>query len=172
MLSFRQDIEGVDPSYFKTLQWMLENDITDVLDLNFTEEVDYFGRMEVKELKPGGKDVKVCPSVFALPRKKAMDLAPFLCIDRLPMLVHLICSTRNASARIWFSSSALQCKNGYSVFAQSMQVCLRIAEAEGLCINSWALLSVDGVDESQTGHTACQAQNAERSMQEEECCFR
>lgn len=54
-----QDIEGVDPSYFKTLTWLLENDITDVLDLNFTEEVDYFGRKEVKELKQGGRDVKV-----------------------------------------------------------------------------------------------------------------
>lgn len=30
-----------------------------MLDLNFTEEVDYFGRKEVKELKPGGRDVKV-----------------------------------------------------------------------------------------------------------------
>jgi len=54
-----QDIEGVDPSYFKTLSWMLENDITDILDMNFTEEVDYFGRMEIKDLKPGGKDIKV-----------------------------------------------------------------------------------------------------------------
>ncbi len=54
-----QDIEGVDPSYFKTLSWMLENDITDILDLTFTEEVDYFGRMEIKELKPGGRDIKV-----------------------------------------------------------------------------------------------------------------
>ena len=49
----------MDPSYYKTLTWLLENDITDVLDLNFTEEVDYFGRREVKELKPGGRDVKV-----------------------------------------------------------------------------------------------------------------
>jgi E3 ubiquitin-protein ligase HUWE1 len=49
----------VDPSYFKTLSWMLENDITDILDMNFTEEVDYFGRMEIKDLKPGGKDIKV-----------------------------------------------------------------------------------------------------------------
>ena len=30
-----------------------------MLDLNFTEEVDYFGRKEVKELKPGGRDIKV-----------------------------------------------------------------------------------------------------------------
>ena len=48
-----QDIEAVDPEYFKNLAWMLGNDITDVLDLTFTEEVDYFGRKELKELKPG-----------------------------------------------------------------------------------------------------------------------
>ena len=38
---------------------MLENDITDILDLTFTKEVDYFGRKELKELKPGGKELKV-----------------------------------------------------------------------------------------------------------------
>ena len=65
----------MDPSYFKTLQWMLENDITDVLDLNFTEEVDYFGRMEVKELKPGGKDVKVrfCTAFLSMMSSKTLS---------------------------------------------------------------------------------------------------
>lgn len=38
---------------------MLENDITDVLDLVFAEETDYFGRKSVVELRPGGKDIKV-----------------------------------------------------------------------------------------------------------------
>ena len=40
-------------------QWMLENDITDVVDLTLTAEQDYFGRKEVIELKPGGKDIQV-----------------------------------------------------------------------------------------------------------------
>ena len=53
-----QDIEAVDPDFFKNLKWMLENDITDVLDFNFTEETDYFGKKETVELKPGGKDIK------------------------------------------------------------------------------------------------------------------
>lgn len=42
---------------------MLENDITDVLDLCFAEETDYFGRKSLVELKPGGKDIKVCVGV-------------------------------------------------------------------------------------------------------------
>jgi hypothetical protein len=38
---------------------MLENDITDVLDLTFTEETDYFGQKNMVELKPGGAQAKV-----------------------------------------------------------------------------------------------------------------
>lgn len=34
-------------------RWMLENDITDVLDLTFTAESDFFGRKELVELVPG-----------------------------------------------------------------------------------------------------------------------
>ncbi|KAK9821448.1 hypothetical protein WJX81_000342 [Elliptochloris bilobata] len=54
-----QDIEAVDPEYYKNLRWMLEHDISDVLDLTFTEEVDYFGRKEVVDLKLGGATLKV-----------------------------------------------------------------------------------------------------------------
>ena len=54
-----QDVEAVEPGYFKNLKWMLENDITDVFDLNFTAEKDYFGRTEVVELFPGGTHVPV-----------------------------------------------------------------------------------------------------------------
>lgn len=54
-----QDIEAVDPEYYKNLKWMLENDITDVLDLTFTAESDFFGKTEVLELVPGGRDIKV-----------------------------------------------------------------------------------------------------------------
>jgi len=49
----------VDPEYYKNLCWMLEHDIADVLDLTFTEELDFFGRKELVELKPGGAGVKV-----------------------------------------------------------------------------------------------------------------
>lgn len=38
---------------------MLDNDITDVLDLNFTAETDFFGRKEVVELVPGGREIRV-----------------------------------------------------------------------------------------------------------------
>ena len=54
-----EDIEGVDPEYYKNLAWMLGNDITDVLDLTFTAESDFFGKTEVVELVTGGKNIKV-----------------------------------------------------------------------------------------------------------------
>ena len=54
-----QDIEAVDPDFYKNLRWMLENDIADVLDLTFTEETDYFGRKELVELKPEGANLRV-----------------------------------------------------------------------------------------------------------------
>ena len=38
---------------------MLENDITHVLDLTFTAESDFFGRKEVLELVPGGRELRV-----------------------------------------------------------------------------------------------------------------
>lgn len=43
----------------QALSWMLSNDITDVLDLTFTAETDFFGRKETVELVPGGKDLRV-----------------------------------------------------------------------------------------------------------------
>lgn len=50
----------MEPDYFKNLKWMLDNDITDVFsDYTFTAETDYFGRKEVVELVPGGKDLKL-----------------------------------------------------------------------------------------------------------------
>jgi E3 ubiquitin-protein ligase HUWE1 len=54
-----EDIEAVDPDYFKNLKWMLENDINGVFELNFTAETDYFGKKETVELKPGGTKIPV-----------------------------------------------------------------------------------------------------------------
>ncbi|KAL3504897.1 hypothetical protein ACH5RR_034738 [Cinchona calisaya] len=34
------DIEVIDPNYFKKLKWMIENDISDILDLTFSIDAD------------------------------------------------------------------------------------------------------------------------------------
>lgn len=60
------DIEAIDPDYFKNLKWMLENDISDVLDLTFSIDADeekliLYERAQVTdyELIPGGRNIKV-----------------------------------------------------------------------------------------------------------------
>ncbi|CAK7347286.1 unnamed protein product [Dovyalis caffra] len=60
------DIEAIDPDYFKNLKWMLENDISDVLDLTFSIDADeekliLYEKNEVTdyELTPGGRNMKV-----------------------------------------------------------------------------------------------------------------
>ncbi|CAD6898389.1 unnamed protein product [Tilletia controversa] len=54
-----RDMEAVDPEYYKSLEWILENDITDVLDLNFTMDAEDFGQTRVIELKPDGATIPV-----------------------------------------------------------------------------------------------------------------
>uniref|UniRef100_A0A8C7YSS9 E3 ubiquitin-protein ligase HACE1 n=1 Tax=Oryzias sinensis TaxID=183150 RepID=A0A8C7YSS9_9TELE len=50
-----QDVSSIDPEYAKNLQWILDNDISDLgLELTFSVETDVFGAMEEVPLKPGG----------------------------------------------------------------------------------------------------------------------
>ncbi|KZO97882.1 HECT-domain-containing protein [Calocera viscosa TUFC12733] len=53
------DLESVDAELFRGLKWMLENDITDIIDETFTKSEDRFGELVTVELKPGGADVEV-----------------------------------------------------------------------------------------------------------------
>ncbi|EXJ58594.1 E3 ubiquitin-protein ligase hulA [Cladophialophora yegresii CBS 114405] len=53
------DMEGVDEEYHKNLTWMLDNDITDVLDQTFSIEDEQFGETKTIDLKPGGRDIPV-----------------------------------------------------------------------------------------------------------------
>jgi len=53
------DLEALDPDYYKSLVWILENDITDVLDLRMTAEHDEFGQTRVVELVPDGAQIVV-----------------------------------------------------------------------------------------------------------------
>ncbi|XP_057852533.2 E3 ubiquitin-protein ligase UPL1 isoform X1 [Cryptomeria japonica] len=60
------DIEAIDPDYFKNLKWMLENDISDILDLTFSIDADeekriLYEKTEVTdyELISGGRNIRV-----------------------------------------------------------------------------------------------------------------
>ncbi|MBN3305723.1 HACE1 ligase, partial [Amia calva] len=54
------DVASIDPEYAKNLQWILDNDISDLgLELTFSVETDVFGAMEEVPLKPGGVSILV-----------------------------------------------------------------------------------------------------------------
>eukprot|EP00794_Sanderia_malayensis_P015706 gene15706-17291_t len=55
-----QDVASIDPEYAKNLQWILDNDISQLgLDLTFAIETDVFGKMQEVDLKFRGRDVPV-----------------------------------------------------------------------------------------------------------------
>lgn len=55
-----KDLEHVDPDYYKSLQYLLEHDVEEALpDTPFVTEVDFFGRKDLVELKPGGANIVV-----------------------------------------------------------------------------------------------------------------
>ena len=53
------DLESVDADYHRSLLWMLDNSIVDVVDETFTAVEDKFGEMITVDLKPGGADIEV-----------------------------------------------------------------------------------------------------------------
>ncbi|GAA5919353.1 hypothetical protein JCM1841_004358 [Sporobolomyces salmonicolor] len=53
------DIALVDRQLWQSLSWMANNDITDILDLDFTSQYETFGALETLDLKPNGADVAV-----------------------------------------------------------------------------------------------------------------
>lgn len=53
------DLESVDAELHRGLTWMLENDITDVIDDTFCTTEERFGEIVTVDLKPGGRDVQV-----------------------------------------------------------------------------------------------------------------
>lgn len=53
------DLEAVDADLHRSLQWMLDNDITDVLEETFTQTEERFGELITVELKPGGEQMEV-----------------------------------------------------------------------------------------------------------------
>ncbi|KAH8101291.1 ubiquitin-protein ligase [Cristinia sonorae] len=53
------DLESVDADLHRGLTWMLNNDITDIIDETFTTTEERFGEVVTVELKPGGADIPV-----------------------------------------------------------------------------------------------------------------
>ncbi|UNI20237.1 HECT-type E3 ubiquitin transferase [Purpureocillium takamizusanense] len=54
-----KDMESFDPDYYKSLCWMLDNDITDIITETFSVEDDEFGVTNVVDLVPNGREISV-----------------------------------------------------------------------------------------------------------------
>ncbi|QPG74343.1 NEDD4 E3 ubiquitin-protein ligase [Brettanomyces nanus] len=54
-----QDLESVDSEMYKSLCWLLENDITSIIFETFSVEVDHFGERNTVDLKAKGSDIEV-----------------------------------------------------------------------------------------------------------------
>jgi E3 ubiquitin-protein ligase HUWE1 len=54
-----KDMESFDPDYYKSLVWMLENDITDIITESFSVETDEFGVTKIEDLVENGRDIPV-----------------------------------------------------------------------------------------------------------------
>ncbi|KAI0904901.1 hypothetical protein F4823DRAFT_166786 [Ustulina deusta] len=54
-----KDMESFDPEYYKSLSWMLNNDITDIITETFSVEDDEFGVTKVSDLCENGRDMPV-----------------------------------------------------------------------------------------------------------------
>ncbi|KAI1132199.1 hypothetical protein F5Y10DRAFT_7109 [Nemania abortiva] len=54
-----KDMESFDPEYYKSLSWMLSNDITDIITETFSVEDDEFGVTKVSDLCENGRNIAV-----------------------------------------------------------------------------------------------------------------
>lgn len=54
-----KDMETLDLDYYKSLLWMLENDITDIITETFALETDDFGEKQVVDLVENGRNIPV-----------------------------------------------------------------------------------------------------------------
>lgn len=54
-----KDMESFDPDYYKSLVWMLENDITDIITETFSVEDDEFGVIKTVDLCDDGRNIPV-----------------------------------------------------------------------------------------------------------------
>lgn len=54
-----KDMETLDLDYYKSLVWMLENDITDIITETFSVETEAFGETQIVDLKENGRNIPV-----------------------------------------------------------------------------------------------------------------
>jgi hypothetical protein len=57
------DLEDIDQDLYRSLQWMLDNNIQEAfIDENFSYEADNFGEIVTRDLIPNGRNIAVTES--------------------------------------------------------------------------------------------------------------
>ncbi|SMN20991.1 similar to Saccharomyces cerevisiae YDR457W TOM1 E3 ubiquitin ligase of the hect-domain class [Maudiozyma saulgeensis] len=54
-----KDMESIDPDYYKSLVWILENDITDIIEETYSLETDDYGEHKIIDLVENGRNIPV-----------------------------------------------------------------------------------------------------------------
>ncbi|XP_065558110.1 E3 ubiquitin-protein ligase SMURF2-like [Artemia franciscana] len=54
-----EDIAAVDPGLHRSLSWLLDNPVSDVVETTFSVETDSFGMVKVHDLKANGRNIPV-----------------------------------------------------------------------------------------------------------------
>ena len=54
-----KDMDSVDPNYYKSLVWILENDITDIIEETFSIDTDDYGEHKTVDLIENGRNIPV-----------------------------------------------------------------------------------------------------------------
>jgi E3 ubiquitin-protein ligase HUWE1 len=54
-----KDMETLDLEYYKSLEWMIHNEITDIITETFSVEVEAFGEMQTVDLIENGRNIPV-----------------------------------------------------------------------------------------------------------------
>jgi hypothetical protein len=70
-----EDMEDIDPDYYKNLKWILENDVTD-FGIVFSYQADNFGSLEERELIEGG-------SKIAVTNENKKEYVKLVCYDKM-----------------------------------------------------------------------------------------
>jgi hypothetical protein len=70
-----EDMEDIDPDYYKNLKWILENDVTD-FGICFSYQADNFGSVEERELIEGG-------SKIAVTNENKKEYVKLVCYDKM-----------------------------------------------------------------------------------------
>ncbi|RKF57434.1 putative e3 ubiquitin-protein ligase [Golovinomyces cichoracearum] len=69
-----KDMESLDPDYYKSLIWMLENDITDIITETFSVDSDKFGVNETIDFIPNGFHDIVPPDLISIFNEQELEL--------------------------------------------------------------------------------------------------